>query len=66
MDTVTFTKDEVKEIYEWIDAMSGGNPENGFMWDGTDDPKHPQISALVKVFKCIGRRIPESCEPCKK
>lgn len=61
-DSVSFTKDEVGEIYNLIDELSGSNPENGFAWDGTDDPKHPTTSALVKIFKSVGASIPESCE----
>ena len=48
---VTFTPEEVREIFNFVDCMSGGNPENGFAWDGTDDINEPVISALVKIFK---------------
>jgi hypothetical protein len=60
--SVTFTAEEVKEIYNFVDAMSGGNPENGFAWDGTDDINEPVTSALVKIFKSVGREIPENLE----
>jgi hypothetical protein len=59
---VSFTKEEVKEIYNFVDSMSGGNPENGFAWDGTDDINDPTTSALVKIFKSVGRKIPENLE----
>lgn len=59
---VTFTAEEVKEIYNFVNAMSGGNPENGFAWDGTDDISDPTTSALVKIFKSVGREIPENLE----
>jgi hypothetical protein len=42
--------------------MSGGNPENGFAWDGTDDINEPVTSALVKIFKSVGRKIPKNLE----
>lgn len=59
---VTFTKEEVAAIYELIGQLSGHNPENAFAWDGTDDPKSPYTSALVKLFRSVGRTIPENLE----
>lgn len=62
MDSVTFTKEEVGYIYDLIDSLSGGNASNGFAWDGTDDPSHAGTAALIKIFKTVGCKIPESCE----
>ena len=59
---VTFTKEEVAAVFELIDQLSGGNPASGFSWDGKDDPKEPTTSALVKIFKSVGRDVPENLE----
>lgn len=61
-DSISFTKDEVGEIFSLIDSLSGGNASDAFMWDGSDDPTCPSVSALVKLYKCVGHRIPESCK----
>lgn len=54
-----FTTEECQELYFLLDSLSGGNAENVFAWDGTDDPSDPGISAAVKLFKACGRSVPE-------
>ena len=59
---ITLNKAEAEAVFELIDQMSGGNPENGFSWDGTDDMSNPTTSALFKIFKECGRNVPENLE----
>lgn len=55
----TLTKEECEGIYEIIDILSGYNAGNAFVWDGTDDPNDPGTRAVAKIFKAIGREVPE-------
>ena len=59
---VELSQEECKALYDLIDGLSGGNPENVFAWDGTDSLDDPTTSAAAKVFTGAGRSIPESLE----
>lgn len=54
----TLTTAEMCALYDLIAELTGGNPENVFAWDGTDDIAEPRISAMVKVFRANGRSVP--------
>jgi hypothetical protein len=58
---VTLNEDECKAIHDMISMLSGGNPENVFAWDGSDEPSDPATSAFVKVYRAAGQKVPESC-----
>lgn len=55
---ITLSKEECEAVYELIDQLSGGNPENVFAWDGTDSIHCPTTSAMIKIFSAAGRDIP--------
>lgn len=59
---VAFTRQEANAIYDLIDSLSGGNPENGFANDGTDDPENAYTRALAKLFLATGHKVPKTCE----
>jgi hypothetical protein len=59
---VTFTAEEVRAIFDWLEGLSGCSPENVFSWDGEDSLAEPSISAAYKVFKAVGRNVPENLE----
>jgi len=61
-DVAVFSPAECEALYEIIDAFSGGNASSAFAWDGTDSMDDPYISSMVKIFKAVGRKVPESCE----
>lgn len=56
---VTFTEEECRALLEGI-GEAGVRLENGFAWDGTDDPEDPGLRALAKLFRAVGREVPES------
>ena len=58
MTTITLTAEECKALHELIDQLSGGNPENVFAWDGTDDLADATTRAAAKVFMAAGRDVP--------
>lgn len=62
MDAIPFSQAECMALYELIDQLSGGSPENVFRWDGTDDATNPTASACAKVFRAAGRAVPASLE----
>lgn len=53
---------EAKAVYELIDQLSGGNPENVFAWDGSDDWESPLTRAMVKLFRECKRKVPANLE----
>lgn len=53
---------EARAIYDLIDSLSGGNPENFFTWDGSDTLEDAATRAMVKVFRCAGREVPTNLE----
>mgnify|MGYP001615456865 FL=1 len=57
---ITLTREECEALYDLIDQLSGGNPENVFAWDGTDDLSRPCISAAVKLFTAAAEDVPEN------
>lgn len=59
---ITFTKEEVKSIYDLIVMLSGYSAENCFAWDGTDTLEDASTSAFYKIFKICGRKVPENLE----
>lgn len=56
---ITLSAEEVEALFEALDQLTGGSPENVFAWDGTDDPANPDVSVWVKVFKAMGRNVPK-------
>lgn len=54
-----FTADEARALFGLIDELSGNNASNVFLWDGTDDPADPTVSACLKLFAACGRRVPD-------
>lgn len=54
------TEAEMKALYDLIEQLSGGNAENVFAWDGSDDASDPTTSACVKLFKAKGVRLPDN------
>jgi hypothetical protein len=59
MPDVTLTEAECKALHDLIGQLAGGNPENVFAWDGTDDAADPTTAACVKVYRAAGKSIPE-------
>lgn len=59
--SVELTTEEVAALVGVLDMLTGGSPENVFMWDGTDSMDNPMTRAWVKVFQAAGRDVPESC-----
>lgn len=59
---ITLNEAEARAVFDLIDGLSGGSPENAFAWDGTDDPSDPTTRAMVKIFKACGRAVPENLE----
>lgn len=49
---------ECTALFETLEQLTGGNPENVFAWDGSDDPDDPTTSAWAKVFVAAGRSVP--------
>lgn len=56
--TIILTENECKALHGLIDGMSGGNPENVFAWDGTDDMNEPVIAAAAKIYQNAGEKTP--------
>ena len=56
---VMLSMSECKALYDLISQLSGCNPENVFSWDGTDDLGDPAVSACAKVYRAIGRKVPD-------
>jgi hypothetical protein len=64
-DTVEFTRQECKALYELLAMSTGHNPEYVFSYfaDGTpDDPEDVEVQACVKLFKAAGARVPPHLE----
>jgi hypothetical protein len=59
---VSLTKEECHAIFELIDQLSGGNPENAFANDGSDSMDDPTTPACVKIYKACGRSVPGNLE----
>jgi len=57
---VSFTLEECKSLYDFLDMLSGGNPENIFAWDGTDSMEDVSTRTAYKLFTALGRRVPEN------
>lgn len=55
MEGLTFTPEELKALFELIDSLSGGNVGNVFLYDGSDSLDDPTTSAMVKLFRAVGR-----------
>lgn len=59
---VVLTDSEAASIVGIIGMLSGGNAENVFAWDGSDDPSDPGISGPAKLYKAAGDKVPATCE----
>jgi hypothetical protein len=51
---ILLTKKEAEALYDLIDGLSGGSPENAFAHDGTDSLDDPTTSACVKIYSATG------------
>lgn len=62
MNGLELTADESQSLFQIIDELSGGNPENVFVNDGTDTLDSATTRAFVKLFRAVGRNymIPEN------
>lgn len=56
---VTLTADECRALHALIDILSGGNAQDAFTWDGTEDPADAQARACAKVYKAAGFKVPK-------
>jgi len=55
---LSLTREEAKAVHEIIDQLSGGNPQNVFAWDGTDNLENPTTRAMAKIYLMAGEKIP--------
>lgn len=53
--TVSFTTEECRALYDTIDELSGFNPGNVFAWDETDDIEFAVVRAHAKLYVAAGR-----------
>jgi len=65
-DCVILNKKEAEAVVELLDQLSGGNPENVFAWDGSDDLADATTSAVYKLFKACGKNVPANLKPAKE
>jgi hypothetical protein len=56
---LTLTRAEAKALFDIIDNLTGGSPENLFDWEEGDNPADPDTSALLKLFTFCGQDVPE-------
>jgi len=59
---LVLTREEAAAIYDIINELSGFNPENVFAWDGTDSLDDAPTRASAKLYKAVGRSVPEGCK----